>query len=121
MSDQRGAPVGTRRDSSPAPWGPIRIPSEGTNGITRLRTALGDIAARFSACGAAESGYGGIEPRTLDLQVLLRQALARVGQEGLASCLALFCSDQDLVHVVEAWPRLPASCKRLILDAVSAQ
>ena len=62
---------------------------------------------------------GGIEPLTQDLQVLLRQALARVGHEGLASCLALFCSDQDLAVVVEAWPGLPAPCKRLILEQVN--
>jgi hypothetical protein len=61
---------------------------------------------------------GGIEPRTLDLQVLLRQALARVGQEGLASCLALLCSELDFALVVEACPGLPACCRRLILDAV---
>ena len=61
---------------------------------------------------------GGIEPRIPDLQVLVRQALARVGKEGLASCLASLCSDEDLAHVVEAWSGLPASCKQLILDAV---
>ncbi len=61
---------------------------------------------------------GGIEPRTLDLQVLLRQALTRIGEEGLASCLALLCSDQDLALVVEAWSRLSASRKRLILEAI---
>ena len=61
---------------------------------------------------------GGIEPRDLDLQVLLQQALARVGHEGLVSCLALLCSDQDLVNIVEAWSDLPPSRKRLILDAV---
>ncbi len=61
---------------------------------------------------------GGIEPRNLNLQVLLRQALTCIGNDGLASCLALLCSDQDLVLVIEAWPRLPAPCKRIILDAV---
>ncbi|MGB2985058.1 MAG: hypothetical protein WBE26_04170 [Phycisphaerae bacterium] len=61
---------------------------------------------------------GGIEPRNLDLQVQLGQALTRVGKEGLASCLALLCSDQDLAHIVEAWPRLRADSKRLILGAV---
>jgi hypothetical protein len=50
--------------------------------------------------------------------MLLRQALTCIGEEGLASCLALLCSDQDLVLVVKAWPGLPASCKRLILGAV---
>jgi len=61
---------------------------------------------------------GGIEPRNLDLQVLLRQTLTRLGHEGLASCLALLCSDQDIALVVEAWPGLPASCKRHILEQV---
>jgi hypothetical protein len=69
-------------------------------------------------CKDLQLEAGGIEPRTLDLQVLLGQALARIGNEGLASCLVLLCSDQDIALVVEAWPRLPASCKRLILDAV---
>lgn len=61
---------------------------------------------------------GGIEPRNLDLQVLLRQALARMGNEGLVSCLVLLCSGQDVALVVEAWPGLSSSCKQLILDAV---
>ena len=62
---------------------------------------------------------GGIEPRNLDLQVLLRQALARVGQEGLVSCLVLLCSDGGFAQLVEAWPHLPASRKWLILEALS--
>jgi hypothetical protein len=61
---------------------------------------------------------GGIEPRNLDLQVLLQQALARVGWEGLASCLVLLCSDEGLAHLVEAWPHLSTSRKRLILEAL---
>ena len=62
---------------------------------------------------------GGIEPRTMDLQVLLRQTLTRLGHEGLASCLALLCSDEDLLHVVEVWSRLPVSRKRIILVQVN--
>ena len=61
---------------------------------------------------------GGIEPRYLDLQVLLQQALTCIGKDGLAFCLVSLCSDEDLAHVVEAWPGLPTSCKRLILDTV---
>jgi hypothetical protein len=61
---------------------------------------------------------GGIEPRDLDLQVLLRQALACVGHEGLVSCLVLLCSDEGLTQLVEAWPHLSASRKRLILEAL---
>ena len=61
---------------------------------------------------------GGIESRDLDLQVLLRQALTRVGEDGLASCLVSLCRNQDLVNIVEAWSDLPPSRKRLILDAV---
>jgi len=61
---------------------------------------------------------GGIEPRNLDLQTLLRQAVTRVGEEGLASCLVSLCSDEDLVRVVEGWSGLPPSRKRIILEVV---
>ena len=54
----------------------------------------------------------------MDLEVLLKEALTRLGQQGLASCLVLLCSDQDLALVVEVWPGLPASCKRIILEMV---
>ena len=57
----------------------------------------------------------GIEPRTLDLQALFRQALTHIGEEGLA----LLCSDECLAVVVEAWSGLPASRKRHVVDAVS--
>lgn len=80
-----------------------------------------DAGATRARCGVVRGlrpEAGGIEPRTLDLQVLLRQALTRVGQEGLASCLVSLCTDEHLAHVIEAWSGLPASSKQLILDAV---
>jgi len=77
-----------------------------------------DMPSKKPAKRRARVEAGGIEPRTTDLQALLGQALTRVGKEGLASCLALLCSDQDLAHIVEAWPRLRADSKRLILGAV---
>ena len=61
---------------------------------------------------------GGIEPRNMDLQVLLRQALTRVGKKGLVSFLVLLCSDDGLAQLVEAWAHLSASRKRLILEAL---
>jgi len=75
------------------------------------------LARRFPAHKAR--GAGGIEPRTPDLQVLWRQALTCIGEDGLASCLVLLCSDQGLAKVVEAWPQLSAPCKRIVLEALS--
>ncbi len=94
-------------------------PPDGVGGIARHSSALHGTPKESPGKLRAKMEAGGIEPRTRDLQVLLRQALTRVGEEGLASCLASLCSDEDLALVVEAWPGLPASCKRLMLDAVS--
>jgi len=77
-----------------------------------------DTQIKKPAKKRAKVEEGGIEPRNLDLQVLLRQALARMGNEGLASCLVLLCSDEGLAQLVEAWPHLSASRKRLILEAM---
>ena len=58
-------------------------------------------------------------PRKIDLWWVAVVVGAALGHRTpLASCLALLCSDQDLAQVAEAWPRLSATCKRVILDAV---
>jgi len=61
---------------------------------------------------------GGIESRAVDLQVALRQALTHLGKDCLASCLVSICSDEGLSQLVEAWLRLSAYRKRLILEAL---
>ena len=62
---------------------------------------------------------GGIEPRNPDLEVVLKQALTRLGQQGLASCLVLLCRHPSLVRLVEAWPKLSTDQKRLLLTVIN--
>jgi hypothetical protein len=61
---------------------------------------------------------GGIEPRDPDPEVVLRQALARLGDDGLASCLAAICSEPDLANMILAWFGLPERFRYFILNAV---
>ncbi|MGB2985180.1 MAG: hypothetical protein WBE26_04800 [Phycisphaerae bacterium] len=112
------APNGTNELLLRARHGRHPTPPEGIHGIAQHPSTPRDTRKEESAKRRAKVEAGGIEPRTLDLQVLLGQALTRVGKEGLVSCLALLCSDEDLAFVVEAWRKLSASRKRLILDAV---
>lgn len=62
---------------------------------------------------------GGIEPRTLELETALKQALTHLGKEGLVSCLVLLCQHPSIVRLVEAWAHIPDHCKRHILRAVN--
>jgi hypothetical protein len=63
---------------------------------------------------------GGIEPRTQELEVALKQALTRLGEKGLVSCLVLLALHPCLVRIVEAWPRLSPIQRRQVLSDVVA-
>lgn len=61
---------------------------------------------------------GGIEPRTLELEATLNQALARLGKIGLAPCLLLRCQYPGLAQLVEVGPQRANTKKQSILNAV---
>jgi hypothetical protein len=64
---------------------------------------------------------GGIEPRTQELEVALKQALTRLSEKGLVSCLVLLALHPCLVRIVEAWPRLsPIQRMQILSDVVAS-
>ena len=82
----------------------------------------GRLGRRPASTGVFRPAHeaGGIEPRDPDLEALLRQALTRLGEDGLASCLAAICGEPIPADVVQAWSGLPDVVKRHILDVVRA-
>jgi hypothetical protein len=85
----------------PVPDG-LSSPRMGAGG-TQLPTILPTFRAHsriYLSHRDLEMEAGGIEPRNPDLEASLQQVLARLGEDGLASCLAALCRHPLLAQIV---------------------